>query len=123
MANRWTRVPDRPVPALAPLSSRALPAADAFMWLMASRPGGLSLRSAWVTPATFLLSAAAAIAGAALVVLAVTGLARYGLAVEVVALVGGLVLLAGSSAVLLVGVGQRRADRRRGSGDGDSAHR
>jgi len=123
MANRWTEVPDRPVAALPRWAARVLPAADAFMWLMASRPGGLSLRSAWVTPATILLAAAAAIAGAALVVLAVTGLARDGPAVQVVAAIAGLVLLSGSAAVVLVGVGQRRADRRCGPGDADPTDR
>ena len=52
MPNRFTRVPDRPVPPLPWLGRMVLPLADLFMILMASRPRSGSLRTTWVTPAT-----------------------------------------------------------------------
>ena len=53
----WTRVP-KDAPPLDAWQLRLLPAADRFMALMWSRPGGLSLRTTWVTPATIWLGLA-----------------------------------------------------------------
>jgi hypothetical protein len=78
--------------------------ADLFMGLMLSRPGGLSLRTAWVTPATLWLSVLFAPAAAVLaVVLALDG----GLAPVAAALVLALTAT-GSAAVGAVGIAQRR---------------
>lgn len=108
MANRLTRVPDRPVPALPGWVRPAVPLADVFMLLMLSRPRSGSLSRTWVTPATLqmcLAVVALAILGGVLVsagMLRGTG--------ATVALGAGLLLLTiGAGAVALVGLAQRRA--------------
>jgi hypothetical protein len=107
----WTRVPKNPPP-LDAWQLRLLPLADLFMGLMWSRPGGLSLRTTWVTPATL---------GLALAVILVVGLPglgaiAYGAANrQVLVLVGGLVASAlgiGAAAVALYGIRQRRLSAR-----------
>jgi hypothetical protein len=80
-------------------------AADIFMTLMLSRPGGFSLRRSWVTPATLLL---AGLSTAAAAILAVLLLVHGG----VPSVLGAAVLIAvcmGSSAVVAVGAAQRLA--------------
>jgi hypothetical protein len=103
----WTRVPKDPPP-LDRWQLRLLPLADLFMGLMWSRPGGLSLRTTWVTPATL---------GLALAVILVVGLPgvgaiAYGIANrQLLVLVGGMVgtgLGIGAAAVALYGIRQRR---------------
>jgi hypothetical protein len=82
--------------------------ADLFMALMLSRPNGLSLRTSWVTPGTWFLAGICAPASALLAVLL---LRRGGSPAQV----GAAVLLAaciGSAAVTLVGLAQRRSQRR-----------
>jgi len=54
VANLLTRVPSTPPP-IDRVQLRLLPIADAVMAVMWSRPGGLSLRTTWVTPATIWL--------------------------------------------------------------------
>jgi len=82
--------------------------ADRFMALMWSRPGGLSLRTTWVTPATIWLGLAVVVA------LGFPGLGAvvYGAASrQVLVVVGGLVaaaLGAGGGTVALYGIRQRR---------------
>jgi hypothetical protein len=107
----WTRVP-KDAPPLDAWQLRLLPLADLFMGLMWSRPGGLSLRTTWVTPATL---------GLALAVIFVVGLPglgaiAYGAANrQVLVLVGGLVASAlgiGAAAVALYGIRQRRLSAR-----------
>ncbi len=83
------------------------------MALMWSRPGGLSLRTTWVTPATIWLAAALIVA------LGLPGLGAivYGIAHRQILLAfGGLlgvVLGAGAAAVEVYGVRQRRLRRGR----------
>ena len=107
MSYPWTRVP-KEAPPLDAWQLRLLPLADLFMGLMWSRPGGLSLRTTWVTPATL---------GLALAVILVVGLPglgaiAYGAANrQLLALFGGLVASAlgiGAAAVALYGIRQRR---------------
>jgi hypothetical protein len=102
----WTRVP-KDAPPLDALQLRLLPLADLFMGLMWSRPGGLSLRTTWVTPATL---------GLALAVIFVVGLPGLGALVfgianrQLLLVVGGLiaaVLGIGAGAVALYGIRQR----------------
>lgn len=106
MSYPWTRVP-KDAPPLDALQLRLLPLADLFMGLMWSRPGGLSLRTTWVTPATL---------GLALGVVLVVGLPGLGAAVygivnrQLLFVVGGLVAAAlgiGAGAVALYGIRQR----------------
>jgi hypothetical protein len=72
-----------------------LPVADRFMALMWSRPGGLSLRTTWVTPATI---------GLGLAVIATVGLPGLGAIVYGIA-TGQLLLLFGGLAAAGLGVG------------------
>jgi hypothetical protein len=81
--------------------------ADLFMGLMLSRPGGLSLRNAWVTPATLLL---AGLYTPVSVLLAALLHVRGGVGWTVCAVVL-LLAGAGSAAVTAVGLSQRRSAR------------
>ncbi len=104
MSNRFTATPHRPVP---PTSRRMAPVvatADLFMGLMLSRPGGLSLRGAWVTPATLLLTCLSTPAFLALAVL----LIQRGGWLWAMAAAAPLVIATGSAAVAAVGLSQRR---------------
>jgi hypothetical protein len=105
MPNRFTRVPDRPVPALSRTGRLLLPIADAFMFLMISRPKWGSLGTTWVTPATLGLSAATVIVGALLEAVVLQGrtnlLSLLGAAVVAVMVVG-------SASVAAIGILQRR---------------
>ena len=102
----WTRVP-KAVPPLDPWQLRLLPVADRFMALMWSRPGGLSLRTTWVTPATIGLGLAVAVA------LGVPGLGvmAYGIFTgQLLLALGGLVaavLGTGGGTVAAYGIRQR----------------
>jgi hypothetical protein len=89
------------------LQLRLLPAVDLVMGLLWSRPGGLSLRTTWVTPATIalglLVGGFAGIAGLAAILVGTTS-ANLG------ALGGGLlacVLALGAGTVALFGIRQR----------------
>ena len=103
----WTRVP-KDAPPLDAWQLRLLPVADRFMALMWSRPGGLSLRTTWVTPATIWLGLAVVVA------LGFPGLGAvvYGVASrQVLVVLGGVVaaaLGAGGGTVALYGIRQRR---------------
>jgi len=103
----WTRVP-KDAPPLDAWQLRLLPVADRFMALMWSRPGGLSLRATWVTPATIWLGLAV------LVALGIPGLGAvlFGVASrQVLVVLGGLVAAAlgsGGGTVALYGIRQRR---------------
>ena len=106
MSYPWTRVP-KDAPPLDAWQLRLLPLADLFMGLMWSRPGGLSLRTTWVTPATL---------GLALAVILVVGFPGLGAIVfgiansQLLLVVGGLIAAAlgiGAGAVALYGIRQR----------------
>jgi hypothetical protein len=103
----WTRVP-KDAPPLDAVQLRLLPLADLFMGLMWSRPGGLSLRTTWVTPATLGLAVAVTL----VVGLPGLGAVVYGIANrQLIAVAAGLVAAAlgiGAAAVALYGIRQRR---------------
>jgi hypothetical protein len=84
-----------------------LPAADRFMALMWSRPGGLSLRTTWVTPATIWLGLAVVVA----LGLPGLGAVAYGIATrQVLFAFGGVIaaaLGAGGGTVAVYGIRQR----------------
>jgi hypothetical protein len=107
----WTRVPTE-TPPLDAWQLRLLPVADVFMGLMWSRPGGLSLRTTWVTPATLGLAVAVVL----VVGLPGLGAIAYGAANrQLLVLIGGLVATAlgvGAAAVGLYGIRQRRLSAR-----------
>ena len=95
-------------PPLDALQLRLLPLADLFMGLMWSRPGGLSLRTTWVTPATLGLAVAVVL----LAGLGGLGAIAFGIANrQLLVLVGGIVAAAlgtGAAAVAVYGIRQRR---------------
>jgi hypothetical protein len=107
MSYPWTRVP-KEAPPLDAWQLRLLPMADLFMGLMWSRPGGLSLRTTWVTPATLWLSVVVILA----VGLPGLGAIAYGIGHRQALMVfGGLVAVtlgAGAATVALYGIRQRR---------------
>jgi hypothetical protein len=79
--------------------------ADLFMALMLSRPEGVSLRSAWVTPGTLMLTLVCTPAAVLLAVLLLVRGGVWGTVCAVLLLVFG----AGSAAVAAVALSQRRA--------------
>jgi len=101
--NRFTRVPEEPVPSLPAGLWPLIAVADAFMWVLASRPATGSLRHTWVTPGTLQLCLAVA-AGAFLLALA---LPLAGVPAGLLALPVAL----GAGAVGSIGLLQRRAAR------------
>jgi hypothetical protein len=107
MSYPWTRVP-KETPPLDAWQLRLLPMADLFMGLMWSRPGGLSLRTTWVTPATLWLAVAVILA----VGLPGLGAIAYGIANRQVLVVFGALIAvalgAGAATVALYGIRQRR---------------
>jgi hypothetical protein len=108
MANRFTRVPDGPVPSLPRWARAAVPIADAFMLAMVSRPRSGSLLRTWVTPATLRMCAAVVVAALLCGGLLAAAAGRGD--TTAIAMDAGLLLLAaGAGAVALVGIAQRRA--------------
>lgn len=107
MPNRFTQVPDRPVPPLPGWVRPVVPLADLFMLLMVSRPRSGSLRRTWVTPATLAMCGGVAAGGAVVgAVLTAIGGSRG----ERLASCGGVALLlvaVGAAAVAVVGAAQR----------------
>jgi hypothetical protein len=110
MPNRFTRVPDRPVPNIGnhPV---LFGLADVFMLLMLSRPASGSLANTWVTPSSRWLSATTAVGLLAVGLLAVVDGLGSGKPLLVVLGIALLVLAAGGAAVGLVGWLQIRAGR------------
>ena len=108
MPNRWTRVPDGAPPALPLWGALVLPLADLFMLAMLSRPASGSLRVTWVTPATLVLSLAAAVGMIAVFVVCAIALAAGGGWAPIAGMAVIAVIASGSSAVVLVGAAQRR---------------
>ena len=110
MSYPWTRVPAGDPP-LDRLQLRLLPVADVFMGLMWSRPGGLSLRTTWVTPATIALAVAVVpLVGVAGVAALVYGLTSG----RILFVIGGLIaitLTAGAATTAVYGVRQRLLSR------------
>ena len=106
--NRWIRVPAGPPSAPPRWEAAVLPLADLFMWAMLSRPQSGSLGVTWVTPATFFLSALAAASAAIVLAVCAVALAGGGGWAALAGIVVCAALAAGSSAVGLVGLAQRR---------------
>jgi hypothetical protein len=110
MPNRFTKVPEKPVPNIG--SHRILFAsADLFMLLMLSRPASGSLAKTWVTPSSRWLSAGTAVGLLAGAILALADGLSGGKPLLVVLGVALLILATGSTAVALVGWLQIRAAR------------
>lgn len=103
MPNRFTAVPRGAVPPVSRGMTPVVAVADLFMGLMLSRPGGLSLRNAWVTPGTLILTC---LCTPLATVLAVLLLIRGGW-VWTLCAAALLVVATGSGAVATVGLSQR----------------
>lgn len=108
MANRLTRVPDRPVPSLPGWVRVAVPPADLFMLVLASRPRSGSLSRTWVTPATLQMCLAVVATCVLCAGLGVSAVVR-GDRVAIGLGAGLLLVGAGAGAVALVGIAQRLA--------------
>lgn len=108
MPNRFTRVPDGPVPALPRGTRWLLRPADLFMLAMLSRPVSGTLRTTWVTPATLALCVVTALAGLPLGAAALAGGVVSGRALRLVAGAVLVTVALGSVSVALVGALQRR---------------
>jgi hypothetical protein len=109
MSNRFTRVPEGPVPHLPALLQVFIPPADLFMLAMISRPATGSLRTTWVTPASLQLGLAAGVVSLLLAALALyRGFNGSGL----LSIAGGVLLLCvglGAGSVAIVGAAQRHS--------------
>ncbi len=103
MPNRFTRIPDGPVPPLPRLGRILLPLADAFMLLMLSRPASGSLRATWVTPATLGLGVVVALLAAPLAVIAFLSAAVDGSTEALLLAIAATLLATGSGSVAVVG--------------------
>jgi hypothetical protein len=108
VSNRFTRVPEGPVPPLPALFRLLIPPADLFMLAMVSRPATGSLRTTWVTPASLQLGVAVGVVSIALAALL---LYRGVTGSDLLAVAGGLLLLGlgvGAGSVAIVGAAQRQ---------------
>lgn len=110
MSYPWTRVPSGKPP-IDGVQRRLLPIADLVMGVLWSRPGGMSLRTTWVTPATILLGVPIAAAAAIASVAAIwRGLASG----QALLTIGGVLLgvvAASIGCVALYGIRQRMLPR------------
>jgi hypothetical protein len=109
MPNRFTRVPDAPVPPPSPLGSAVLPVADFFMVAMFSKPSSGTLRTTWVTPSTYWLTIGTCIGALAIAVLLLSGVIGQITTISLVGVVICLLFALGAGSVALVGGDQRRS--------------
>ena len=110
VANRFTRVPAGSPP-LDSTQLRLLPLADLVMWLMFSRPGGLSLRTTWVTPATILLCSSVAFAAGILGVVAFSYGLNSGYVLPLIAGLFSITAAIGCASIAVYGARQRVLSR------------
>ena len=106
VANRLTRVPEGSPP-LDSTQLRLLPLADLVMWLMFSRPGGLSLRTSWVTPATIWLCSGVALVAAILGVVAFSQGLSSGYLLPLIAGLFSIAAAIACASITVYGVRQR----------------
>jgi hypothetical protein len=102
----WTRVPSSDPP-VDRVQEKLVPLADLVMGIFWSRPGGLSLRTTWVTPATLVLaSSVSAISFLAALTASILAVARGSLLLVLAAAGCGLLAM-GTGVVALYGIRQR----------------
>ena len=109
MPNRFTRVPDAPVPPPSALGSAALPVADWFMVAMFSRPPSGTLRTTWVTPSTYWMTLGTCIGALLLAGLLLSGAIGQITTISLVGVAICLLFAVGAGSVAIVGWGQRRS--------------
>jgi hypothetical protein len=107
--NRFTRVPDAPVPAPSGFGSAVIPVADAFMIAMFSRPASGSLRTTWVTPSTYWLTLATFLGAVVIAGLLLSGLIGAVTGLSIIGVAICLLFAIGAGAVAVVGNCQRRS--------------
>src|SRR2546421_538263 len=106
MSYPWTRVPAGDPP-IDQMQLGLLPLVDRVMGLLWSRPGGRSLRTTWVTPATIVLGL---LVGGAAGLLGLAALINGLLVADILEIGGGVlafVLGASGGSVALFGIRQR----------------
>jgi ABC-type proline/glycine betaine transport system permease subunit len=106
--NAFTRVPDAPVPPPGRLASVVLPVADFFMLAMFSKPPSGTLRTTWVTPATYWMTLATFLGAFVIGALLVSGVLGSLTSLSVVGVVICLLFAVGAGSVAIVGAEQRR---------------
>jgi len=109
MPNRFTRVPDRPVPQPGRLGSAVLPVADLFMLAMFSRPASGTLRTTWVTPSTYWMTVGTFIGALVLAALLVSGAIGPLTTISITGVVICLLYAMGAGSVAVIGGIQRRS--------------
>jgi len=109
MPNRFTRVPDAPVPPPGAIGSAVLPLADFFMLAMFSRPSSGTLRTTWVTPSTYWLTVGTCVGALVIAGLLLSGAIGQITSISVLGVVICLLFAVGAGSVAVVGWGQRRS--------------
>jgi hypothetical protein len=109
VANVFTAVPGHRPPPPTGAAKLVLPIADLFVKSLVSEPATGTLATAWVTPATLALSAAAVIA--ALVVLTALVIGHWPALIVVLGALLCLGFAGGAGSVVAVGTGQRRRSK------------
>ncbi len=111
MANWLTRVPSTPPP-IDRVQLWLLPVADTVMAVMWSRPGGLSLRTTWVTPATIWLCLGVSLSAGVLAIATVARGLAFGQPISLIVGVIVLVVATAIGTVAAYGLRQRTLARR-----------
>lgn len=109
MPNAFTRVPDAPVPQPSGFGKAVIPVADAFMVAMFSRPRSGTLRTTWVTPATYWMTLATFLGAVVIAGLLLSGIVGQITTMSIVGVVICLFFAVGAGAVAVVGNCQRRS--------------
>jgi hypothetical protein len=106
--NRFTQVPDAPVPPPGRLEAVVLPVADAFMLAMFSKPPSGTLRTTWVTPSTFWMSITSCAGAVVIAVLLLSGVIGQLTTISIIGSILCIVFAIGSGSVAIVGAAQHR---------------
>jgi hypothetical protein len=109
MPNRFTKIPDSPVPAPGPLGSAVLPVADFFMLAMFSKPPSGTLRTTWVTPSTYWMTIGTCVGALVIAVLLLSGVIGRITTISIVGVVVCLLFAIGAGSVAVIGGGQRHS--------------
>jgi hypothetical protein len=107
--NRFTHVPEAPVPAPGRFEAAVIPVADAFMIAMFSRPPSGTLRTTWVTPSTYWMTLATFLGAVVIAGLLLSGLIGSITTISLVGVAICLLFAIGAGAVAIVGNCQRRS--------------
>ena len=109
MPNRFTRVPDAPVPPPGRLGTAVLPVADFFMLAMFSKPPSGTLRTTWVTPSTYWMTIGTFIGAIVIGALLVSGVVGPLTTISIAGVAICLLFAVGAGSVAVIGGIQRRS--------------